>query len=176
MTLPDTNYEVTVDWTDTWNAWRDVFAPLAQYTSGHRLPGVNLVTSEHLATYQFGSVRVVAELTTGIFPVLGARPRESHRVFGCSVGFPDAPSGVTNYGQMIEATTMPDVLARWWDAAMTGLAYWAYPDDLDPVAAEHKCRDRYTGGVLDDVLRALPAALEARHEDRQYGTPKEGPT
>lgn len=122
MTTPDIDYAVSLDWVDTMNAWRDVFSPLNMYVTREKLVGVNLVTNEHIATYQFGPL--LAELSTGLFPVLGERPRRDMRVFGCTVRarHKDLEPG---YGAMIEGDTMPEVLARWWDAAMTGVAYLA---------------------------------------------------
>jgi hypothetical protein len=162
VTLPDPNHEITCDWVETCNQWRDVFAPLAQYRTSKRLPGVNMVTNEHLATYAFGPV--IAELSTGLFPNLGERPRTEHRSFGCSVGYRgDRPM----YGEWIEGTTMPEVLDRWWVAATTGLAYLAV---IKPPAgrdgAEAVLRLRHSGVVLEDAINQIPRAYRQAVKDR----------
>jgi hypothetical protein len=154
MTTANHDYPVTLDWVDTLNAWREVFQPLRRYETRHRLPGVNLVTSEHMATYQFGPWLV--ELSTGTFPALGERPRREYRVFGCSVnwrGLPDVPAR----GAMVEADTMTDVLARWWDTAMTGIAAIAYDIHPDLEVAETRLRRYLTGPILEDALAKLPS-------------------
>ena len=168
MTSAENNYPITTDWVDTLNAWRDVFAPLRPYQTQERIADANYITNEKVATYRLGPCLV--ELSTGLFPELGVRPRVDQRLFGVTVRarHNDEQFG---YGHCIDdAKTMPEVLARFWDHAMTGLAFHALvAAGYDLANAEAVLMRWFTGTVfVDDAVRMLPAALDYAREYRLY--------
>lgn len=79
------SHTITTDWNQTHRDFRAVFADIEQRRT-KLWSGPNFMTPDVLACWQYGAFRV--EVSTGLFPALGQRPRVENRLFGMTFRSP----------------------------------------------------------------------------------------